>query len=756
MFRKEEALEYHSRGRKGKIEVNPTKPCRTQADLSLAYTPGVAEPSLVIAQNPDAAYEYTAKGNLVGVISNGAAVLGLGNIGPLAAKPVMEGKAVLFKRFADIDAFDLELDTQDPDEIIRIVKALEPTLGGVNLEDIKAPECFYIEKTLQEQMEIPVFHDDQHGTAIISGAGLINALELQGHDIRKVKVVINGAGAAGLAVADFYCLLGVDPQNIWMCDSHGLIYKGRKEGMNPYKERYAQESGPATLAETLKGATVFVGLSVANCVSEEMVKSMADKPIIFAMANPNPEIPYEVAKRARPDAIIATGRSDYPNQVNNVLGFPYIFRGALDVRASKINEEMKVAAARALALLARETVPEYVVRAYGQEEFEFGPDYIIPKPFDQRVLVWEASAVAEAAMRTGVARKTVDLNEYRNALAARLGRAQEVMRVIIEQARKKPKRIVFPEGHVKAVIRAAQELLDEKIATPVLLGNPALIRERAADLHCSLEGAQIVDPATSEWLEEFAEEIFRLRHRRGVTLSEARDLAAQPNYFAAMTVRTGKADGLISGVAQHYPDALRPCLQILKTDKTMEKVAGVFIMALRDRVLFFVDTTVNITPTAEDLANFAEQGARLAEKFHIQPRVALLSFSNFGSVRHPEVETVQKALEILRKRRPDLIADGEMQADTALVPEILEADYPFSRLKGGPANVLVFPNLSAGNIAYKLVQRLAGAEAIGPILLGMGSPVHIAPRSCEVSTIVNLAALAVIDAQEKEQSGGGA
>jgi malate dehydrogenase (oxaloacetate-decarboxylating)(NADP+) len=756
MFRKEEALEYHSRGRKGKIEVNPTKPCRTQADLSLAYTPGVAEPSRAIAKNPDLVYDYTAKGNLVAVVSNGTAVLGLGNIGPLGAKPVMEGKAVLFKRFADIDAFDLELDTLDADEIIRIVKALEPTLGGVNLEDIKAPECFYIEETLKKQMDIPVFHDDQHGTAIISGAGLLNALELRGHDIRDVKVVINGAGAAGIAVADFYCLLGVRRQNIWLCDTHGLVYGGRKEGMNPYKERYAQESGPATLADVMKGAHVFVGLSVGNCVTEEMAKTMAKKPIIFAMANPDPEIPYDAAKRARPDAIIATGRSDYPNQVNNVLGFPYIFRGALDVRATKINEEMKVAASHALANLTRETVPEYVAKAYGQEEFEFGPDYIIPKPFDQRVLVWEAAAVAEAAMKTGVARRPVDLEEYRDTLTARLGRTQEVMRVIIEQARRKPKRIVFPEGHAKTVLRAAQELLDEETAIPVLIGNPEIIRERAAESHCPLEGAEIVNSEDSEWLDEFASEIFELRHRRGVTLREARELAAQPNYFGAMMVRTGKADGLVSGVTQHYPDALRPCFQLLRGDKAMDKVSGVFIMVLRDRVLFFVDTTVNIAPTPEDLANFAEQGARLAEKFRIKPRVALLSFSNFGSVRDPEVETVRKALEILRKRCPDLIVDGEMQADTALVPEILEADYPFSAIRGSPANVLVFPNLSAGNIGYKLVQRLGEADAIGPILLGMGKPVHIAPRGCEVSTVVNLAALAVIDAQESEAKKGGA
>ncbi|MHA2620297.1 MAG: NADP-dependent malic enzyme [bacterium JZ-2024 1] len=750
MFRKEEALEYHSRGRKGKIEVNPTKPCRTQADLSLAYTPGVAEPSREIARNPDLVYEYTARGNLVAVVSNGTAVLGLGNIGPLGAKPVMEGKAVLFKRFADIDAFDLELDTTDPDEVIRIVKALEPTLGGVNLEDIKAPECFYIEASLIKMMQIPVFHDDQHGTAIISGAGLLNALELQGHRIQDVKVVINGAGAAGIAVADFYCLLGVKRENIWMCDTHGLIYRGRTAGMNPYKERYAQDSGPATLADSLKGAHVFVGLSVGNCVTEEMAKSMAHRPIIFAMANPDPEIPYELAKRARPDAIIATGRSDYPNQVNNVLGFPYIFRGALDVRATKINEEMKVAAARALATLARETVPEYVAKAYGEEEFEFGPDYIIPKPFDQRVLVWEAAAVAEAAMKSGVARKPVDLNEYRDALTARLGRTQEVMRVIMEQARKKPKRIVFPEGHAKTVIRAAQELLDEKIAIPILIGSPDLIREKAAESHCSLEGAELIHPESSGWLDEFASEIFKLRQRRGVTLREARELAAQPDYFGAMMVRTGKADGLVSGVTQHYPDALRPCFQLLRDEKTAEKVSGVFIMVLRDRVLFFVDTTVNITPTAEDLANFAVQGARLAEKFRIKPRVALLSFSNFGSVRHPEVQLVQQAVEILRARCPELVADGEMQADTALVPEIVESDYPFSRLFGGPANVLVFPNLSSGNIGYKLVQRLAGAEAIGPILLGMDKPVHIAPRGCEVSMVVNLAAIAVIDAQEME------
>ena len=749
---KQDALEYHSKGRPGKIEVVPTKPCYTQRDLSLAYTPGVAEPVREIVKDPNLAYRYTAKGNLVAVVSNGTAVLGLGNVGALAGKPVMEGKGVLFKRFADIDVFDIEVDETDPDKFIEIVAALEPTFGGINLEDIKAPECFYIEEELKKRMEIPVFHDDQHGTAIISGAGLLNALELVGKRIDQIKVVISGAGASAIACARFYVELGVRKENIIMVDSRGVIYKGRKERMNPYKEEFAAETDARTLAEAMEGADVFLGLSVGGIVTKEMVKRMADKPIIFALANPDPEISYEDAKEARPDAIVATGRSDYPNQVNNVLGFPFIFRGALDVGARAINEEMKIAAAHALAALAREDVPDSVLKAYGLESLKFGPDYIIPKPLDPRVLLWEAPAVAKAAMETGVARHPVDLEEYRERLEAKLGKSREVLRIMINKAKSSPKRVVYPEGEETKIIRAAHIVEEEGIAHPILLGRREVIYQKIEELGLNFapETLCVLD---SPKLEDYAEALYRLRQRKGVTRQEARRLLRDPNYYGVMMVYMGDADACVSGLVHHYPEVLRPALQIVKTKPGVRKVAAMYMMVLKDRVLFFSDPAVNIEPTAEDLAEIAILTADTVREFDIEPRIAMLSFSNFGSVRHPLSEKVRRAVEIVRERRPDLVIDGEMMADTAVVPEIVETYYPFSRVKD--ANVLIFPDLEAANVAYKLLQRLGGAEAFGPILMGMGKAVHVLQMADEVKDIVNVTAVAVVDAQEIEAQARG-
>ena len=744
----QEALDYHSSSPAGKLAVVPTKPCLTQRDLSLAYTPGVAVPCLEIARDPSLVYKYTAKGNLVAVVSNGTAVLGLGNIGAAAGKPVMEGKAVLFKRFADIDVFDIELATENADEIIRTCQLLEPTFGGINLEDIKAPECFYIEEECRRTMKIPVFHDDQHGTAIISGAALLNALDLVGKRIDQVRVVFNGAGASGISCARHYVNLGVRRENILMCDTKGIIYKGRKAGMNAYKELFAAETDKRTLADAFVGADVFFGLSSGNCVTPEMLKTMAHDPVIFALANPDPEIPYDVAVAARPDAIVATGRSDFPNQVNNVLGFPFIFRGALDVRATMVNDEMKLAATRALAALAREDVPDNVRRAYGVERLEFGRQYIIPKPFDSRVLIWEAAAVAQAAMETGVAQAPIDIDEYREQLERRLGRAHEVMRVLIHKARRQPKRVVFPEGEEPKILRACQILLDEKIAFPVLLGDETKIRAVMDDLHLHLDGLQIVDPAKSEWLPAYAEEMYSLRQRKGITRREADQLILDRNVFGAMMVRLGDADALVGGLTQHYPDMIRPALQIIEVRHGMRRVSGVYVMITPKREIYFLaDATVNIEPTAEDLAEIAVNTAEMARRFDVEPRVAMLSFSNFGSSRHPLAEKVRKAVELVRLREPALMVDGEMQADTAVVPEILEETFPFSTLKGG-ANVLIFPNLEAGNIAYKLLGRIAGAEPIGPILMGMSRPVHVLQRGAQVNDIVNIAAVAVVDAQD--------
>jgi len=747
---KQEALEYHSWPKPGKIEVTPTKPCRTQRDLSLAYTPGVAEPCLEINKNPHDAFKYTGRGNLVAVVTNGTAVLGLGDIGALAGKPVMEGKAVLFKRFADVNVFDIEINSHDPDEIIKVCQLLEPTFGGINLEDIKAPECFYIEETLKKTMRIPVFHDDQHGTAIISGAALLNALEVVGKDISKIRLVINGAGASAVATAEHYIRLGMKRENITLCDTKGVVYQGRTDGMNPYKQRFAQATKLRTLAEVMVGSDMFLGLSVGGVVSQDMVRSMAARPIVIAMANPNPEITYEDARACRDDIVMCTGRADYPNMVNNVLGFPFIFRGALDVHATAINDEMKLAATHALANLAKEDVPDSVCRAYGLEHLAFGPDYIIPKPFDPRVLVWEASAVAKAAMETGVAQEPVDLDEYREQLEKRLGKAHEIMRFVIHKAQAKPKRVVFPEGENDKVLRASHILLDEKIAHPILLGNDQVIRSRAAELGVSLEGMEIVNPKTSSWRDVYIQEFCWLRQRRGVTLSEARELIDNRNIFGSMMVHMGNADALVSGITQHYPDTIRPALQIIKVREGVHKVSSLYaLITKKGDMLFLADCSVNIEPNAEDLAEIAICAADAARRFDVTPRVAMLSFSNFGSANHPLCEKVRRATELVKQRDPSLIVDGEVMADTALVPEILERDYPFSALKGG-ANVLIFPDLNSANIAYKLLMRVGGAEAIGPILLGLSKPAYVLPRGAEVEDIVNSAALAVADANQSE------
>ncbi|MEM4658656.1 MAG: phosphate acetyltransferase [Candidatus Methanosuratincola sp.] len=743
---KQAALEYHSRKPKGKIEVVPTKPCLTQRDLSLAYSPGVADPCLEIEREPELAYEYTNKGNLVAVVTNGTAVLGLGDIGPLAGKPVMEGKSVLFKRFAGIDAFDIELNTKDPDELIRTVKILEPTFGGINLEDIKAPECFYIEEELIKQLDIPVFHDDQHGTAIISGAGLLNALEIVGKDIGEVRFAFNGAGASAIACAEFYISLGAKRENMIMCDSHGVIYKGREKGMNPQKMKFAVDTNARTLADAMKGADVFIGLSVGNVVTKEMVKSMAPKPIIFAMANPDPEISYEDALSARRDIIFATGRSDYPNQINNVLGFPFIFRGALDVRARAINDSMKIAAAISLANLAKLGADDSVAKAYGQTHFKFGPEYIIPKPFDSRVLIWESAAVAEAAMKSGVARIKIDIEEYKESLEKKLGKSREIARVMINKAKRQPLRIVFPEGANEKILLASQILVEENIATPILLGKEEVIRETAKSLEIDLGDIQIIDPYNSPKFEEYIFELYNLRNRKGVTLSAAREIMKNRTPFGCMMVHKGDADAIIAGLTQNYPDTIRPALQIIGTRDDVSVVSGLYIITSKDNVYFFADTTVNIDPTPEVLSEIALQAAEMATRFGITPRVAMLSFSNFGSTRNALSEKVRKATELVKMKAPNLMVDGEMQADTAVVPEIINEEFPFSTLKGG-ANVLIFPDLQSGNIAYKLVQRLGGKEAIGPILMGMKKPVHVLQRSCEVKDIVNMAAIAVVEAQ---------
>lgn len=744
-----EVLDYHSGDRPGKLEVVPSKPCGTQRDLSLAYTPGVAIPCLRIQQDPLEAFSYTGRGNLVAVVTNGTAVLGLGNIGALAGKPVMEGKGVLFKRFADVDVFDIEVDTEDADELIRCVKLLEATFGGINLEDIRAPECFYIEEKLQELMDIPVFHDDQHGTAIISTAALINALELTGRDIARTRVVFAGAGAAGIACANMYLALGVDPANVLMVDSKGVLYEGRGDAMNPYKQAYVRDTDRRTIADALEGADVFVGVSSKDLVTPDMVRSMAASPIVFAMANPDPEITYPDAKAARPDVIMATGRSDYPNQVNNVLGFPFIFRGALDVRARAINMEMKIAAARALAELAKEDVPDEVIAAYGGERFSFGPEYIIPKPFDSRVLTRESIAVAKAAVETGVARQPIDdWDEYAARLERRIhGRMHQVTRSLQTKARRGGlKRIVLSDSTEEKVLRAAITLADEQIAQPVLLGAPDVIRQRAADVGLDLEGVEIFDPA--ERLDTYADELFRLRQRRGVTPAGARRLLHDPAYLGVMMVHTGDADGMVSGINRAYPETIRPALQVVRLREGVSRVAGMYCMVVDERMLFFADATVNIDPTAEELGEIAVAAANIVRSyFDVEPRVAMISFGNFGSVDHPYAQKMARATAHARTLEPGLVVEGEMAPDTALVPEIVEANFPHSRIRGD-ANVLIFPNVQSGNIALKLVQQLAGAEIIGPILMGLNRPVNAVNYHSSVQEIVNMATITAIMADD--------
>jgi malate dehydrogenase (oxaloacetate-decarboxylating)(NADP+) len=750
---REDALEYHARERPGKIAVVPTKPLTNQRDLSLAYSPGVAEPCLEIKANPEDAYRYTAKGNLVAVVTNGTAVLGLGNIGALAGKPVMEGKGNLFKQFADLDVFDLEVGSENPDDVIRFCQLLEPTVGGINLEDIKAPDCFYIEETLRKTMKIPVFHDDQHGTAIISGAGLLNAVEIVGKDLDRIRVVFSGAGAAAIATAEHYVRLGVRREHITLCDREGVIYRGRPGAVDPYKARFALETSARTIADALERADVFVGLSVAGAVTKEMIAAMAPKPIVFALANPVPEILPDEVRAVRSDAIIATGRSDYPNQVNNVLGFPFIFRGALDARATEINEEMKMAATRALASLARQDVPESVSRLYGLESVKFGPEYIIPFPFDPRVLLWVAPAVAWAAVATGVAREFIELDEYRERLEARLGRARGILRAVILRAQHAPKRVVFPEGEEPKVIRAARILVDDGIAHPVLLGNRVIIEHLARELGLSLEDIATEDPYSSARRDPYATALWERRQRKGLSLAEAHQRLLNPNYFGSMMVALQDADALVSGVNLHYPETIRPALEVIGAHPRAGLVSGLYMLVFEKHVVFCGDTTVNIDPSAEQLAQIGFAAARIVRTFGIQPRVAMLSFSNFGSVRHPETDKVARAVSLLRSRDPSLIVDGEMQADTALDEHKLKKTYPFSALHEA-ANVLIFPSLSAGNIAYKLLHRLGGAAAIGPILVGMRRPVHVLEEGAEVEDIVNMAAVAVVDAQEREHHTG--
>ncbi len=745
---KQDALDYHRCGRRGKLEVIPSKPCATARDLSLAYTPGVAEPCHEIERDPDLAYEYTGRANLVAVISNGTAVLGLGDIGALAGKPVMEGKAVLFKRFADIDVFDIEVAEKDPDQLIECVARLEPTFGGINLEDIKAPECFYIEERLKARLSIPVFHDDQHGTAIISAAAFLNALELAGKRIEEVKVVFAGAGAAAIACANLYLTYGVRRENLTLVDRAGVIYAGRTENMNPYKAPFARETSVRTLAEALEGADAFIGVSSARLVTGEMLKRMARDPIVFAMANPVPEILPEEARAARPDVIMATGRSDYPNQVNNVLGFPFIFRGALDCRATQINEAMKLAASRALADLAKEDVPDAVARAYGVEGFHFGREYLIPKPFDQRVLLRVAPAVAAAAAASGVARQPItDLEAYRDRLAGLLSPARSFMQVIHEKARRNPKRVVLAEGDHPKIQRAAKLLVEEGLAEPILvsLGRKALAELEALDLKRPVE---VVDPETHPRFAEYVEAYYDRRKRHGVTRDDARVQMKGRHTFAAMMVAMGDGDVSLSGLTTNYADTIRPALRVVGLAEGVRRVSGLYVLLLKERALFFADTTVNIEPGVEDLAEIAILSADTVRHFDLTPRVAMISFSNFGNSRHPLSDKVRQAAELVRQKRPDLECDGEMQADTAVLPGFLQEHYPFARLTG-PANVLVFPELQSANVAYKLVWRLANAVAIGPILMGTRAPIHVLQQDVDVPDIVNMAAYGVVDAQTR-------
>ncbi|MDC0668787.1 NADP-dependent malic enzyme [Nannocystis radixulma] len=753
--RGKDALEFHAKGRPGKIQVVPTKPLTTQRDLSLAYSPGVAEPCMEIFKDPAEVYKYTARGNLVAVISDGTAVLGLGDIGPLASKPVMEGKGVLFKKFADIDVFDLEVKATSPDQFIECVAALEPTFGGINLEDIKAPECFYIEEKLKQRMNIPVFHDDQHGTAIISGAALLNAVEIQKKSIGELKVVVSGAGASAIACAKFYVSLGVKLENILMCDSKGVLSTKRKFEAGDPKLEFVRDVAAVTMADAMVGADLMLGLSRAGLVTPEMLQTMAPRPIIFALANPDPEIDYPTAKETRPDAIVATGRSDYNNQVNNVLGFPFIFRGALDVRATQINEAMKVAAAHALAELARKDVPQVVNAAYG-EEFHFGPEYIIPKPFDPRVLHWVAPAVAKAAMDTGVAQIQLELDAYRERLQGLLGGSTAVMRKFVRMAAGAPKKVVFPEGDDPRILKACSIITEERIARPILLGDPQriekLIRDQDIDL---LEGSyEIVDPREDPAASAYAEILHRRRERKGVTAELSRLLMRERNHFGMMMVAERRVDGIVTGLNFSYSDTIRPALQIIGIRPGARRICGMYLMLHKGGMLFFGDTTVNLDYDATTLADVAEMVAEAARTFGVTPRVAMLSFSNFGSVRDARSTMVADATALLRRRRPDLEVEGEMQANVAVDYTLMQSIFPSTQLTG-PANVLIFPNLEAGNVAYKLMRELGGVPAVGPVLLGMARPVTVLERDCSVDNIVHMTALTVVAAQKEEADAGG-
>jgi malate dehydrogenase (oxaloacetate-decarboxylating)(NADP+) len=750
-IRKQEALDYHEKGRPGKIEVVPSKPYRTQRDLSLAYSPGVAEPCREIQANPEDVYRYTAKGNLVAVISNGTAVLGLGNIGPEASKPVMEGKGLLFKIFADIDVFDIEVNETDVDRFVDAVKAIAPTFGGINLEDIRAPDAFEIERRLKDELSIPVMHDDQHGTAIISAAALLNALEIAGKDIGEVRVVVSGAGASAISCVKLYLSLGIQKENVLLFDSKGPVTTDR-EDLGPHKRELANAPGPGDLAEALQGADVFLGLSRGNIVTPAMLAGMAENPIVFALANPDPEIAYEDAIAARDDIIMATGRSDHPNQVNNVLGFPYIFRGALDVRASAITEEMKRAAVHAIADLAKESVPEEVNEAYGARNLSFGPQMIIPKPLDPRLITAVAPAVAQAAMDAGLARRPIeDWDAYRNELVARLGLDNKFIKQIHQRAKQDPRRVVFAEADHYSILKAAQITLEEGIALPILLGNEAFIRGMIEADHLGMENCPIIDPqadSQAENVEAFAQLMYAKRQRRGVTLSDARKLMRRRNYFGAALLETGEADALISGLTRNYPDTIRPALQLIGVDQNVEKIAGMYALISKDGIYFFADTTVNLNPSAEELVGITLLVAKAVKRYRIEPRIAMLSYSNFGSSGGTDSEKVREAVRILHKSHPDLIADGEIQANFALNQDLLREHFPFSPLTDKPANTFIFPNLAAGNIAYKLIQEMSDTEAIGPILLGMKKPVHVLQTGSSVQEIVNMIAVAVLDAQK--------
>lgn len=750
--RKKEALDYHAMGRPGKIAVVPTKPYNSQRDLSLAYSPGVAEPCLAIAENPEDAYKYTAKGNLVAVISNGTAVLGLGDIGAQAGKPVMEGKGLLFKIFADIDVFDIELDTKNVDEFVRIVKALEPTFGGINLEDIKAPECFEIERRLKAEMNIPVMHDDQHGTAIISGAALINACELQGKDIASVKIVVNGAGAAAISCTAMYIAVGARKENIVMLDSKGVIRSDREQ-LDPSKAEWATERDIHTLADAVKDSDVFIGLSAADVLTPEMLQSMAAKPIVLAMANPNPEIAYDLAVATRTDIIMGTGRSDFPNQVNNVLGFPYIFRGALDVRATAINEDMKIAAVRAIAELAKAAVPEEVNQAYNTSNLRFGTDYVIPKPTDPRLITEVSVAVAKAAIASGVARKTIDNWEnYKEELRKRLGKDDGIMRKVTSIAKNNPKRVVFAEADNAKTLRAAQIVKEEGIAIPILLGNRERIVKMIEDYAFDLDNVIIIDPKEEEntaRFEKYAEHLYKKRQRRGVSKMDAIKLMSNRNYFAASMVEFGDADTLISGLTRNYASTIKPALHVIGA-KEGSRIVGMYMMLTSKGPLFLGDTTVNTDPTAEELADITVLMEKAVRRFNVKPRIAMLSYSNFGSSDGPTPTKVREAVNILHKNHPNIVVDGELQANFALNKEMLESNFPFSTLKGENANTLIFPTLASGNIAYKLLQEVGDAEAVGPILLGMNKPIHVLQLDSSVREIVNMVTIAVVDAQAHE------